>query len=87
MRIAPIGIAYRNASDDVLHKAVVDAILCTHTHPQSVDAAFVHAKAISVLVKTDAASFSGPVPLLETLLAIARTDVIRSTIQKVLNQV
>lgn len=87
MRIAPIGIAYRNASDDVLHKAVVDAILCTHTHPQSVDGAFVQAKAVSVLVKSDPASFAGPIPLLETLLATAKTEVLRSTIQKVINQV
>lgn len=87
MRIAPLGIAYRNASDDVLHKAVVDAVLCTHTHPQSVDGGFVQAKAVSVLVKTDPASFAGPLPLLETLLACARTDVIRGTIQKVINQV
>lgn len=86
MRIAPLAIAYRHAADDVLHKAVVEAILCTHTNPQSIDGAFVQAKAIATLVQTDAASFA-PLPFLESLLKIARTDIIRTTIQKVINQV
>lgn len=85
-RIAPIGIAYRNASDDVLHKAVVDAVLCTHTHAQSVDGAFVQAKAIATLVKTDPAQFHAHA-FLESLRSVARTEAIRNTIQKALNQV
>jgi ADP-ribosylglycohydrolase len=85
-RIAPIGVAYRNASDDVLHKAVVDAVLCTHTHPQSVDGAFVQAKAVATLVKTDPAHFNVH-SFLESLHSAARTDGIRNTIQKALKQV
>lgn len=33
MRIAPLAIAYRHASPQVIHSAVVDALVCTHVHP------------------------------------------------------
>jgi poly(ADP-ribose) glycohydrolase ARH3 len=49
MRIAPVGLVYRNAPDDVLYRAVVDALLCTHVHPEAVDGAFVQAKAVALL--------------------------------------
>ena len=35
MRIAPIGLAYRHASNEVLHQAVEAALLCTHIHPET----------------------------------------------------
>lgn len=85
-RISPVGIAYRNASDDVLHKAVVDAVLCTHTHAQAVDAAFIQAKSVATLVKADPASFDSG-KFLESLRGAARNEVIRNTIQKALNQI
>ncbi len=85
MRTAPVAIAYRNATDDVLHKAVVDAVICTHSHPVSVDAAYVHAKAITLLQKTDPTRFI-PETFLGLLEFSARTDVIRDTIRKVVIQ-
>jgi lysophospholipase L1-like esterase len=39
MRIAPVGLAYRHATDDVLLKAVEDALVCTQVHPEAVDCA------------------------------------------------
>jgi len=86
-RIAPIGIAYRNASDDILHKAVVDAIICTHTHPHSIDAAFIQAKAISYLINLSDPSSFNFTAFVHKLMDIARTDALKSTIGKVLNQI
>jgi poly(ADP-ribose) glycohydrolase ARH3 len=48
MRIAPVGLAFRNASDDVLREAVRVALLCTHVHPDAVDGAFIQAKAVRI---------------------------------------
>ena len=41
MRIAPVGLAFRNASNDQLHSAVVSALLCTHVHPEAIDGAYI----------------------------------------------
>ncbi len=37
MRISSVGLAYRNASYEVLYNAVRDAILSSHVHLESVD--------------------------------------------------
>jgi ADP-ribosylglycohydrolase len=39
MRIAPVGLAYRNADAATLQQAVEAALLCTHTHPLGVEGA------------------------------------------------
>lgn len=39
MKIAPIGLAYHNASADVLREASRLAVLSTHVHPEAVDGA------------------------------------------------
>src|SRR5262249_40506744 len=52
MRIAPVGLAFRNAADAVLRQAVNLALLCTHVHPDAVDGAFVQAKAVAALART-----------------------------------
>ncbi len=57
MRIAPVGLAYRHASDEVLHQAVEAALLCTHVHPEAIDGAYIQAKAVAVLGTTDPAGF------------------------------
>ena len=49
MRIAPVGLAFRNAGDAVLREAVGSALLCTHVHPDAVDGAFIQAKAVAAL--------------------------------------
>jgi poly(ADP-ribose) glycohydrolase ARH3 len=53
MRIAPVGLAYRNATEEILREAVKQALLCTHVHPDAVDGAFVQARAVSELVRVD----------------------------------
>lgn len=49
MRIAPVGLAFRHADDVVMMDAVKAALLCTHVHPEAIDAAFVQAYAIGRL--------------------------------------
>jgi len=51
MRIAPIGISFRNATVDELYEAVKMAIISSHVHPESIDASFIQAYAISILLK------------------------------------
>jgi poly(ADP-ribose) glycohydrolase ARH3 len=52
MRIAPVGLSFRNAGDVALRAAVRAALLCTHVHPDAVDGAFAQAKAVAKLAKT-----------------------------------
>jgi poly(ADP-ribose) glycohydrolase ARH3 len=40
MRIAPVGLAFRNADADTLRRAVESALVCTHVHPEAIDGAF-----------------------------------------------
>lgn len=54
MRIAPVGLAYRNAPPEVLRGAVTAALLATHVHPEAVDAATVQAAAVGLLAKSGA---------------------------------
>jgi poly(ADP-ribose) glycohydrolase ARH3 len=51
MRIAPVGLAFRNADDGVLREAVKSALLCTHVHPEAIEGAFIQARAVSELVR------------------------------------
>ena len=55
MRIAPVGLAFRHADDGVLREAVKAALLCTHVHPDAVDGAFIQAKAVAHLARSNAA--------------------------------
>lgn len=50
-RITPVGLAYRHADVGVLHTAVEDALMCSHTHPLGIDAAFIIAAAAAWLCK------------------------------------
>jgi poly(ADP-ribose) glycohydrolase ARH3 len=77
MRIAPVGLAFRNAADAVLRRAVELALLCTHVHPEAVDGAFIQAKAVSDLARiVDPASFDVAGFLL-VLQSVAETAVLR----------
>jgi poly(ADP-ribose) glycohydrolase ARH3 len=83
MRIAPVGLAFRNAGDRALHDAVELALLCTHVHPDAVDAAFAQAKAVAKLAMTkDPRDFDG-MTLLSELQAIARGEVLKDKLHTV----
>ncbi|KAH3744529.1 ADPribosylglycohydrolase superfamily protein [Pelomyxa schiedti] len=83
MRIAPVGVAFRNASDTQLYEAVRYAIMSSHVHPQAVDGAFITAKAITVLQRTTAAEVNVSA-LLNELKGLCRTDEMRNNIQTVI---
>ncbi|KAF6259861.1 ADP-ribosylation/Crystallin J1 [Scenedesmus sp. NREL 46B-D3] len=52
MRIAPVGLAYRNADAATLQQAVEAALLCTHVHPLGVEGAVAQALAVAELSRT-----------------------------------
>lgn len=78
MRIAPVGLAYRNAEPAVLQQAVQAALMCTHTHPLGVEGALAQALAVAELSRMQfptpaaaagdaAAARAGALALLRTL--------------------
>ena len=77
MRIAPVGLAYRHASDEVLHQAVSDALLCTHIHAEAIDGAFIQAKAVALAATTLSPQEFNPTNLLRTLHALSQTDIMQ----------
>jgi ADP-ribosylglycohydrolase len=44
MRVAPLGLAYRNAPPEVMQAAVEAALKCTHVHPAGIEGAFVQVR-------------------------------------------
>jgi len=85
MRIAPIGLAYRHASNEDLYKAVVDAIVCTHVHPDGIDAAYVQAKAVALLSLLPGPSQFQPIPFLNELKAVAKGTAMQTKIQAIID--
>lgn len=57
MRIAPIGLAYRHASDEEFCRAVEAALVCTHIHPEAIDGAMVQARAVAKLATSQPSGF------------------------------
>lgn len=80
MRIAPVGLAYRHAPDDALRRAVEDAIVCTHVHPEAVDGALVQAKAVAIVATAVPESFD-PLDMLHSLTALCRTETMRAKLE------
>jgi poly(ADP-ribose) glycohydrolase ARH3 len=74
MRIAPVGLAYRHATDDVLLEAVEDALVCTHVHTEAIDGALVQAKAVALAATTELNTFD-PKTFVSALSSVCRTDV------------
>lgn len=78
MRIAPVGLAYRNAPDKVLRHAVEDAILCTHVHPERIDGALVQAKAVALVATLASPADLDPGRMLEVLGGVSQTEIMRA---------
>ena len=80
MRIAPVGLVYGNKTNERLRKAVVDAVLCTHVHPEGVDGAMIQAKAVGFLASMKTVTYFDPRAFLEALDNIAATGIIKEKI-------
>ncbi len=80
MRIAPVGLAYRNAPPEILQEAVEDALLCTHVHPEALDGALVQAKAVAIAATASPDSFD-PNAMLQTLLPVCRTEIMAARLK------
>jgi poly(ADP-ribose) glycohydrolase ARH3 len=89
MRIAPLGVAFRNSSVEELRAAVKLAILSSHVHEEAIDGAVVLARAVALLMNckipagcenlTDASADTFSVTwFLEELKAAAQTPALRS---------
>jgi poly(ADP-ribose) glycohydrolase ARH3 len=83
MRIAPVGLAYRHASEEVLRQAVTEALLCTHVHPEAVDGATLLARAVATAACTDDSQrFDGP-GVVETLAGLSQHDAMQEKVATV----
>ncbi|MCP5048555.1 MAG: hypothetical protein GY940_15405 [bacterium] len=80
MRIAPVGMVYRSATNETLKKAVFDAVRCTHVHPEGVDGAVVQAKAAALVTGFNNASGFAPFPFLDALANISTTSIMRENV-------
>jgi len=85
MRIAPIGLAYRHAPTESLYKAVVDAVVCTHVHPDGIDAAFVQAKAVALLCLIQDSNQFQATPFLTELKSIAKSNTMQTKLQIIID--
>jgi len=85
MRIAPVGLAFRNADVKVLHAAVVSALLCTHIHPEAIDGAFLQAYAVAQLCKISDPTTVDFVALVTKLKDLSATDIIKGKLTKILD--
>lgn len=84
MRIAPVGLAYRNADSSVLKQAVQDALLCTHVHPEGIEGAFILAAAVAALCRAtadQAGPGSSPKALLSHLQKLSTMPAMQDKLQ------
>jgi ADP-ribosylglycohydrolase len=84
MRIVPLALAFRQASDEQLYEAVRMAIISSHVHPEGVDGAFVLAKAIILALQCDSADDFDPLQFLSNLRSTSRTAGMREQIEKLI---
>jgi poly(ADP-ribose) glycohydrolase ARH3 len=80
MRIAPVGLVYGNKTNEELRKAVVDAVLCTHVHPEGIDGAVIQAKAVGLLAAIETVTDFDPQVFLEALDRISATGIMKEKI-------
>ncbi|MCK4931950.1 MAG: ADP-ribosylglycohydrolase family protein, partial [Candidatus Aminicenantes bacterium] len=71
MRVAPIGLVYRDSSD--LYETARLSASVTHAHPVGIDGAAVQAKAVALAVDLDPTQEFFPAEFLSVLIDFART--------------
>ncbi|CAF2066890.1 unnamed protein product [Rotaria magnacalcarata] len=84
MRIAPVALAFRDASDEELYEAVRMSIISSHVHPEGIDGAFVLAKAIILALRCESIDTFDTSGYLNTLQSTARTTSMQNQIKKLI---
>lgn len=84
MRIVPVALAFRDASDDQLYEAVRMAIISSHVHPEGIDGAYVLAKAIIFALRCECMDVFNPSEFLTVLQSTARTTGMKNQINKLI---
>ncbi|CAF3522783.1 unnamed protein product [Rotaria socialis] len=84
MRIAPVALAFRDASDEELYEAVRMSIISSHVHPEGIDGAFVLAKAIILALRCESIDTFDASGYLNTLQSTARTTSMQNQIKKLI---
>ena len=82
MRIGPIGIVFRNATNLELRAAVTEAVKSTHVNLEAIDGAFLIAKAITLLLKYSPPSFN-PIEFLSNLESITEQPKIKEKLVEI----
>jgi poly(ADP-ribose) glycohydrolase ARH3 len=80
MRISPVGVTFRNATEAELLEATTQAIVSSHVHPEAIDGAFVQAYAITLLLKLDNPSELTPEAFLTTLHDTSKNQTVAAEI-------
>lgn len=81
MRIVPVALAAHRAAPSVLRSLVTEALRCSHTHPEAVDAAVVQAEAVRYALRCPAPSAFSPSAFLEHLAAVADSPTLHSRLR------
>ncbi|CAF0970860.1 unnamed protein product [Rotaria sordida] len=84
MRIAPIALAFRDASDEQLYEAVRMSIISSHVHPEGIDGAFILAKGIILALRCESVDAFDPSQYLSVLQSTARTNNMQNQIKKLI---
>jgi len=84
MRIAPVGLVFRNATDSALSEAVRRALLPTHVHREAIDGAFIQAKTVALMAGLKIARELDVIGLLEQLRDAAGIESLSVKINEVI---
>lgn len=83
MRIAPVGLICRSLSPTELKNTVLDAVICTHSHPEGVDGAVIQARAVSLFSLAPSFRHINPADFLRELYRLSDTHNMKTHINQV----
>ena len=84
MRITPIGLAFRNASDDVLYEACRLSIISSHVHPEAIDGAYLIAKCIQFGLQFDSSKDLDEIQFLKEMKKSSKTEEMKKKIENLI---
>jgi len=77
IRVIPLGLAFRNASELVFLESIKAALLCTHTEKEVIDLSYIQGKAICEISKLSSSTEFLPDKWLKNLANYATTPTLR----------